>query len=519
MTIKLNKLIGFSLTVWALVGIAILFTVSFVYLWRIVLLDHAGEVTLSAVSWLLYNGSPLYTTVDAPERYSLQHGPIIYLVVGGIMKLLGPSILTAKLSSVVSLLAISAISWCWFKRFFDSKISLWLLGLEVWLFLKYYYLYLVRDDVLMVLCTLIGIYFVTTKRGRVSTILGVGLSFGILVNLKVHGILYAIPALTLVQQKFGRNTLLLSMGSVACVFMLPFLLPNISLVNYVQWVTLSTEHGLSLKIFKGNLSMAILFCLLPLTLATYLECDLIKVFKGKKLFIGALGLTLLLVAIIGSKLGSGSHHLAPIIPMIMYVVVLVVQYSRTDKTCPSGSLRYSLVRRIGNVLGVLVFFTLLLNGANGQGRIIKYMQVNTVGQERIEELHYIQEKYQGISMAIGYGEERSYRFYDELIPILVFDGNPYLLDVSALNDMTVVGSPIPETTISSLAKGSTRIWLLPKGDIPFSLMDGYSGGTPLFSEPFRQMFFADYTIIEKTKHFDIWYYTGDKRPSFSAAKL
>lgn len=512
MTISQKKMISFSLTAWALTGIALLFTVSFMYLWRIVLLDHAGEVTISSVSWLLYNGNPLYTTLDAPERYSLQHGPIIYLVVGGIMKLLGPSILTAKLSSFLSLIAISLISWYWFKRFFDSKISLWLLGLEVWLFLKYYYLYLVRDDVLMVLCSLIGMYFVTTKKGRVSTILGVALSVGILVNLKVHGILYAIPVLTLVQQRFDSNTLIFSLGSLACIFMLPFILPNISLINYVQWLTLSTEHGFSLKIFTGNLSMAILLCSLPLTLATYLKCDLKLFFKENKIFIGALGLELLLVAIIGSKRGSGSHHLAPIIPMIMYAVVLVVQSSRTKKLCPSGSLSYSLLRKSGRVLGVLVFITLLFNAVNGQGRIIGYMQANTVRIKMLEEVHYIQDKYQGIPMAIGYGEERSYRRYDEFIPMLVFAGNPYLLDISALNDMVVVGLSIPETTINSLAKGSTRIWLLPRGDTPFSLMNAYNG-RPLFSEPFRQEFFANYKIIEQTKHFDIWYYTGDKMPS------
>lgn len=509
MGIKANKWRSFSLTVWALVGIAILFTVSFMYLWKLVLLDHAGEVTISAVSWLLYHGSPLYTTLDAPERYSLQHGPIIYLVVGGIMKLLGPSIFTAKLSSLLSLLAINIISWYWFRRFFNSKISLWLLGLEVWLLLKYYYLYLVRDDALMVLCTLIGIYFATTKRGRVSVIWGVALSFGILVNLKVHGILYAIPALTLVYQRFGRNTLFLSLGCLACIFMLPFLLPNISFVNYVQWLTLSTEHGLSFKIFIGNLSMAILFCLLPLTLAAYLRCNLTQIFKEHKSFIGALGITLLLVAIIGSKRGSGSHHLAPIIPMIMYVVVLIVQYSHTAKIYLSDNSRFPLGRRIGNVLGVLVFITLIFNAANGQGRIIHYMEGNILKQARIEEVHFIQAKYQGNTMAIGYGEERSYRLYDELIPMLVFDGNPYLLDVSALDDMTAVGLPIPETTINSLAQGSTGIWLLPRGENPFFLGDGYNGA-PLFDEHFRQTFLANYTIIENTRHFDVWKYTGDK---------
>lgn len=62
--------------------------------------DH-GEVNMSAVSWLLAEGYPLYTDLSADERYSLEHGPIIYLVTAGVMKLVGPSILTAKLSGML----------------------------------------------------------------------------------------------------------------------------------------------------------------------------------------------------------------------------------------------------------------------------------------------------------------------------------------------------------------------------------------------------------------------------------
>lgn len=510
-----KRYMNFALSVWALIGIALVCTVSFIYLSKMVLLDHAGEVTISSVAWLLYNGSPLYTTVDAPERYSIQHGPIVYLVIGGIMKIFGPSILTAKLFSFLSILLVFIVSWYWFTRFLNGKIALWLLGLEAWMMLKYYYLYLARDDAPLLLCTLLSMYFATTTRTKVATSVGVALALGMLINLKADGILYAVPVLTLVQQRFGWRTFFLSIIGMVGVVVMPFLLPNISLINYIHWLTLSTKHGFSLDIFLGNISIAVFFCLIPLSLALYHQCDLINFFKKNRFFIVALGGALLLVSIIGAKRGSGSQHLAPLIPMIMYLIIAISRFISTINLRPSIDTGKTIMHKFGKGLIIIAFIELFFNAFNVQTRIIHYMESNTVNPVMLEELHYIQEKYQGNFMAVGYGENESYKIYDELIPMLVFAGNPYLLDISALNDMGAAGLPIPAATIQELAVGSIKIWLIPKGDIPFSLTNGYNG-TSMFNETFRQTFLTDYMIIEKTQYFDVWFYIGDKQSLISA---
>ena len=100
MQIKIRSFLEKLLLAWAAAGIVLALVTSAMYLlWPG--FGEQGEVNFASVAWLVSNGQPLYTDVDAAQRYSLQHGPIVYLLVGGIMQLLGPSYVTAKLSVVV----------------------------------------------------------------------------------------------------------------------------------------------------------------------------------------------------------------------------------------------------------------------------------------------------------------------------------------------------------------------------------------------------------------------------------
>lgn len=506
-----NNAIRTALTILALIGVILICIVPTVYLISPVVLDHAGEVTMASIAWLLYSGQPLYTAIDAPERYSLEHGPVAYLVIGAVMKLLGPNIHTAKLASYLTLLTVTLVSWHLFNRYLDRRTAFWLLGLQTWLLLKYYYLYLARDDVLMVLCVVLSIYFSTTERPRLLVLVGTAVFLGILLNTKIHGILYAIPVLAILFQRLGFVPLLLTLGGMVGVGLLPFLLPTISLAHYLQWIFLAKQVGLSPKTCLGNLSMATLFAALPLSLAIYCGIDPRSFFRQNKFFIISLAITLVTVAIIGGKRGSGSHHLAPFIPTIMYLIVILTSHIPEAASRPAAPLGGATRGIIGRALLPLLFLAIVMGAINGQGRILHYMIVNSVDPAMVTELRQLQDKYRNDSMMIGYGEDPSYKNYDELIPQLVFAGNPYLLDISALNDMEAAGLPIPASTRNAIAAGIPRIWLIPAGNSPFSLTNGYNG-TPLFDEPFRQTFFTHYELKEKTHFFDVWAYTGNHGP-------
>lgn len=493
------------LTLGALAGIAIIIKNAYSYLFWPGFIDH-GEINMTTVSWLLYEGSPLYTTLDAPERYSLEHGPIVYLVIGGILKLFGPSIFTAKLSGVCSLLAVLIVSWFWFKHFVNPKIAFWLVGLEALILAKWYNLYLNRPDSLMVLCTTVGMYFITT-RNRSSAILGTIVSLGILVNLKADGVFPAIPILVLLFQKYGWKDLLLTLSGITVVGLLPFALPNISLINYIHWLMAATSHGLRYKGLIGNLLMVMLLLLLPLSIGYYFRSNLAKFSRNHRLFIVTLVMSLLVVAVIGSKPGSGSNHLTPFIPLVMYLIVAIC----TSSTLP---LNDKALYKANYILITMIALTIFITAFNGHTRLICHTSSGAVTQEMVNDFNYIRNKYYNDSIMMGYGNSDTYTQFNPFIPLFAFVGNPYLVDACALMDMQFSGLAIPETTIKNLKEGKIHIWLIPKGNTPFSLLNWYNG-KPLFDKNFQQTFLTNYKLVEHTHYFDVWYYIGSDRQKIS----
>ena len=499
-------------TIGALSAIVLFVVNSFSHVLWNGFIDHAGEVTMTALSWLLYNGNPLYTALDAPERYSLQHGPMLYIVVGGVMKILGPGFHTAKLASFFSIIAIVIISWLWLKNFYNSKVSLWLLGIESGILLKWYYLYLVRADSLMLLCTVISLYFATSKKARIITILGIAIPLGVLLNLKIHGILYALPILILVQQKFGWRNFFFSCLLTGGIGLVPFLLPNISLLNYIHWLRASTIHGLSPQIILGNVSMTIFLLLIPFSFAIYRQINILKFSKKYPMYILSIILTMLTTAVIGGKYGSGSHHLAPFVPILMYLCIIINLEKKTIDLHANYQRRQRKLHTVSCIVGAFIFAGILINAMNVQGRYQSHMSSSyTISQNMLNDFNELEAKYQGTTMMIGYGEKDSLKIYDQLIPRMLFSGNTYLLDSSALNDMNFAGLSMPEATVNKLAEGSPRIWLIPAGNSPFSTSNAYNG-SPQFSEKFRKTFLQNYKLAENTKYFDVWAYSSDDNP-------
>src|SRR4051812_17890213 len=68
------------------------------------LLDHV-EATVCCDAWLWATSHPLYHAPDAPQRYSIQYGPGVFMVVGVSLKTLGPSLVAAKLPCAAAAVA------------------------------------------------------------------------------------------------------------------------------------------------------------------------------------------------------------------------------------------------------------------------------------------------------------------------------------------------------------------------------------------------------------------------------
>ncbi|WP_196591926.1 hypothetical protein [Pectinatus frisingensis] len=486
-----------AVTLYSFLGLAAIIFIGVTYVCWVGFIDH-GEVNMSAVSWLLAEGKPVYTDLNADERYSLEHGPVIYLVTAGVMRLMGPSLLTAKVPGYVALVLSIIISAICFYRLVGIKKAIYLIGLETWILLKWPFIFMNRDDSFMLLCMVIGLLSVMARDSK--NFIGIGISLGILVNLKIHGFIYFLPILVLAYKYDGWKRVVCGLLLAFAIAIIPFLLPEISLVNYLQWLLKAAAHGISIKIFVGNLIYTLLLVFLIVAMGFLYGVNWNSFCQEHRALIITSAISTLIINIIGAKLGSGSYHLIPLVPILLYFVALIIKVNLVNT---SQKKMYA-----GAVLALIVLLVVSGNAINSQQRLLEKINKYSYAANVIEEIRAVESNYNGHTIEIGYGEDKTYSFYRQFIPLLVFDGNPYLVDGAALMDMQLAGLPMPQTTISDLTNGKTKIWLIPKGNEPFSLHSYYDSSHALFEKSFGDTFKEHYSLVEQLIYFDVWVYQG-----------
>jgi hypothetical protein len=110
---------------------------------------------------------------------------------------------------------------------------------------------------------------------------------------------------------------------------------------------------------------------------------------------------------------------------------------------------------------------------------------------------------------MGYGEQEDSVTYFR--PALVFANDHLTVDDQALNDMQLSHIELPKATIDEVASCDTEVWLIPKHEAPFALVNDYSmlaprsfPTRPLFPPQFRDAFVRTYQKETSTEFFDVW---------------
>ena len=390
--ITTSKLLRWLLIIWAFTGIGCLLITPLLYARWDGFLEQ-GEVTFSAVSWLLSQGHPLYTDLAAAERYSLQHGPVIYLVIGSVMKVLGPSYTTAKMANVVALLLSLVVSWLCFSKLTNKKVALYALGLESWLLLHWPYAYLARPDSLIVLCVVISLYIATTKENKLVLILGTAVPLGIMANLKIHGFAYFLPIMAILWPRLGWRNLLYVGALALMIGIAPFLLPEISFTNYTLWLQASVSHGILWhNIFAKVLLLTELVIILVAVGVIY-RINLRDFYSRNRRLLTTFLLSLIIPVIVGSKAGSGTNHLMPFIPVFIYVMVLLINDIRQTAYL-ALPIRGTGAIKLSYFLLVLVFITTTAGGINGERRALKPI-LSYKKAKILQQLKSIEDRYAG----------------------------------------------------------------------------------------------------------------------------
>lgn len=485
--------------VWAVCGMIGLFVTGIYYLqWNG--FGEQGEINFASVAHLIYNGYPLYVDQDFPARYSLQHGPLAFLIAGGFMQIFGADFFTAKLSGVLAIFLTVIISWFWFKKTAGIKSAFLLLGLEVWILFHWHHIYFLRPDSMLLFFTTVSVASVATARKNWVGILGLSIPLGMVINLKVHGLLYFIPIFVLASQYLNKKQLFIagSLGILLSFF--PYLLPQISLKNYLFFLFNSLNHGFSLANFIPKLVLILLLFLLPICFAKLCRINIKAFVLRYRLLLLSLIIPLLIVSAIASKGGSGTNHIMPFLPVVFYFYLqLILEKGRVDLLSNTWNFR-DKIRPTAVVLTVIILL-ITVSGFTTQRRMWEQIKKHN-HSAMLADLRKVQDQYRQYTMEIGYGEGSSYEKYRDLIAVPVFSGNPLYVEIVAMWDMQVNKSAIPAATIRSLEDGKIQVWLIPKGNRPFEI-----GGSPLgnvFDGAFLHTFKGNYVLEASSEYFDIW---------------
>jgi hypothetical protein len=181
------------------VMVALQFAVLIRYLFYPSYLNHAEAVT-AAVSWLGWQGYPLYPPLDAGDVYGLQYGPILFQVTGFFLWLFGPSIGASKILGLTAFALSQVLSFETLRRSGAGVAeALTMTGVQCLVlagFTDQGYVSGVRSDALLFLAAQAAV-LVATSPPTILTAGALGLLGGICANFKFVPVrrLHAVDAL------------------------------------------------------------------------------------------------------------------------------------------------------------------------------------------------------------------------------------------------------------------------------------------------------------------------------------
>ena len=473
--------------------------------WYTTVNGFAGEVepVVSCLSWLVQSGQPLYNDFDAAERYSVLYGPSVFLTNGIFLKVLGPSLASAKLASIFGTAGSLVFLYAALARQRRDLLALIITALAVlYYWTQGFAVYLVRPDALLLFAVGLGLFAAVGQR-RVLSLITVAVTAGFAINLKAHGAVYFLPIFVLVFQRFGRRGVLLTgLGTMVVVISPFFLYSQVSLINYIGWLKNAMSHGLESDTLGLTFRYAG-FLLLPLVGVILAASDRRRLLRENRLALMALvpvyGLTLLLA----SKPGAGPVHLLPVVPTTMYLLATLARTALFGRNLMPARfpLRQALI--------TATVLTAVLSGSVNAYRAVRFVDYQ-IGQtpDLALDLQEIMGQYPEltISMACG-GENKNFRT-TWLRPLLVFADNPLLIDPISVMDSSLSGRELSPETFRALTEGRISVWLVPRSQKPFDKENWYAPHNSLFSKEFQEHFQACYTPRGHSRYFDLWFWNG-----------
>lgn len=468
------------------------------------------EPHIASASFVLLKGAPLYHDLGSAQRYSTAYGPMTYLPYTLALRVMGANVLSLRLVVMFANLCLLGLLWHCYRQLLDPLNAL--LVLVAVIASLGGIVFHVKGDILIISCVAIGLFAVLSTSTWISAfLLALACSFSF--DIKVTALLYFFPLYVLFIRRHGWRTAAWSSVAGAVLAIVPFLLPGISVVRWLEWLSLDSQWPFLSRAEIQRELRVLIVCLMPglmlwgmaqrsrSLLATYLH-------KNWH-FLLALGSCLAAVAFFSSLIGAGPHHFLPFYPIFGYLCADIYGEMKGAGVARADARRLSfipllwfwLAAGLGTQIGPDYFST---------ASTVLTPRSKSVADAVAGDLEAVMKAHLGKTIEMGYGDWNSKYELTFFRPILIFAGNPFTIDAMALAGMQIAGD-IPPSTLKYLGGCKTQIWLIPKDDPPFVMLNVFSlidphifPERPLFSSEFRRIFFQHYRKQGSSKYFDIW---------------
>ncbi len=489
------------------------FLFSFLYLGPI---SHIQPL-IADVSWYFATGKPVYHNADSVEVYNMLYGPWLFIFTGWFERALGPSVFSAKLGGELALGASLIVLFMLLRKRAGAGYAITGVAIFMAIIMALDPVeILVRADVFITLFVLVGCWVASSPFWAAPLVLG--LMVGLSVNLKIHGGVYFLPLAWTAWRAGWRwkdGGLVIITAFIAAI--IPFLVfSNVSLENYAETLRLASAHGLNLINLFTNIEWFFLLCL-PLGAVVALAwlrdaATTANALKTLSPFLRLILVEFLVILPFASKYGAGPHHY---LPLAVLLILLGAELQAMGVRWTWGA----TVTAAGVQAACLSWLACCL----GTGLVRCYQDAallrgQAVWAQSIEtDLHGILLKYSVdhvILMGVGGNDDYPQTFFRSE---LVFAGQPIGIEPSALMESTFAHQRSPaldqfDKLVSRDYPGRKMMWLIPKGNAPFTLESyyaetigvGYGTHSLLFDPVFRSEFQHGFSLLASTQFYDLY---------------
>lgn len=502
------RLIHIVLLVVASLGVLMLTGIYAIYAKTNVLLDHV-EAWDICLAWSWGHGLPLYHQMGEAPCYSSVYGPVMYLFYEAVFLLIHPSPIACKLA--IGLLVAASFFLVWRARrpsvgwvatlLGGGYYALALAGMTPYAVDTFW----LRAEPLLIFCASMSVFGCNVQRRWLAVAIVAG-AVGTAGAIKPHGVLYALPAIGILFSRFGVRTALVVGFAAAAVAVTYFVgLPGVEGANYLRILEMTLHHGFSVRMLAG---IVFRLCLVTLPVLVFglwhVHAQQRRLWDVARLhlpFLAIFAMSITLALIPASKPGAGPHHLLPFLPWGLWIVLgalrgLPFLVDRPEVRANRGFALASLFA------AAWIFIPAVSECLNFTRELRTALQTSE-GVE--DEVAQIAERYKGRKLCMGIAGNGSYQLTFHKW-ILVFSGGPYLFEPAVLMDYAYAGIPLSERTAAAMTDGTVNAWVMPGGNLPFTMANFYDFSQDLFSDDMRRRFAANYEKEFSTRHFDVWTY-------------